>query len=199
MIKCSSYFTERIMDMEYSIIRSKRKTISVEITRDAKVIVRAPLKMRPVDIEQFLNDKSTWIDKTLEKVKASKEDTSLPPFSAEEIALITKRAKEYISNRVSFFADVMGVSFGRICIKHQKTRWGSCSGKGNLNFNCLLMLCPLEVIDYVIIHELCHLKHPNHSKDFWNEVEKYMSDYKVHKKWLKDKGHTLISRLEEVK
>ena len=186
------------MDMEYSIVRSNRKTISIEITRDAQIIVRAPLRMSKRDIEKFIFDKSAWIEKTLKKVNARRDDTSLPPLTEEEISLITKRGKEYISNRVSFFADDMKLAYGRVCIKHQKTRWGSCSGKGNLNFNCLLMLCPLEVIDYVIIHELCHLKHQNHSKDFWNEVEKYMPDYKIHRRWLKDNGGKLISRLEEL-
>lgn len=186
------------MDMEYTIIRSKRRTVSVEITRKAEVIVRAPLKMSNRDIEKFITEKSSWIEKTLEKVNSRNEINSLPPFTEEEISLLTKRAKEYISNRVSFFADEMQLAFGRVCIKHQKTRWGSCSGKGNLNFNCLLMLCPLEVIDYVIIHELCHIKHHNHSKNFWDEVEKYMPEYKTHRKWLKDNGSSLINRLEEL-
>ncbi len=184
--------------MEYSIIRSKRKTVSVEITRKAEIIVRVPLRMSKHDIERFLSGKSNWIEKTLEKVKIGNESTYLPPLTKDELSLITKRAKEYISSRVSFFADSMGISYGRVCIRHQKTRWGSCSAKGNLNFNCLLMLCPLDVIDYVVIHELCHIKHLNHSKNFWNEVERYLPDYKTHKKWLKDNGHTLISRLEEV-
>ena len=183
--------------MEYSIIRSNRKTISVEITRKAEIVVRAPLKMKQRDIDKFLEDKSAWIKKTLKKVESTDKDTSLPFFTEEELSLITKRAKEYISNRVSFFADSMGLTYGRVCIKHQKTRWGSCSEKGNLNFNCLLMLCPLEVIDYVIIHELCHLIHHNHSRDFWREVEKYTPDYKIHRRWLKENGHKLISRLEE--
>lgn len=186
------------MDMEYTIIRSKRRTISVEITRKAEVIVRAPLKMSNRDIEKFITEKSSWIEKTLEKVNSRNETNSLPPFTEEELLLLTKRAKEYISNRVSFFADEMQLAFGKVYIKHQKTRWGSCSGKGNLNFNCLLMLCPLEVIDYVIIHELCHIKHHNHSKDFWDEVEKYMPEYKTHRKWLKENGSSLINRLEEL-
>ncbi len=186
------------MAMEYDIIRSNRKTISVEITRTAQIIVRAPFRMSKRDIEKFITDKSAWIERTLEKVTSRGDDTSLPPFTEEEISLITKRAKEYISNRVLFFADDMQLAYKRVCIKHQKTRWGSCSGKGNLNFNCLLMLCPLEVIDYVIIHELCHLKHHNHSKDFWDEVEKYMPEYKIHRKWLKDNGNALINRLEEL-
>ncbi len=197
MIKYPGILQKELLDMEHSIIRSNRKTISVEITRKAEIIVRVPLRMSKEDIERFLLEKSDWIERTLEKVKSNNDTVSLPPFTEEELSLITKRAKEYISNRVSFFADSMGISYGRICIKHQKTRWGSCSAKGNLNFNCLLMLCPLEVIDYVIIHELCHLIHHNHSTLFWHEVEKYIPDYKIHKKWLKENGTLLINRLED--
>lgn len=198
MIKYPGILQKEIFIMEYSIIRSKRKTISVEITRKSEIIVRAPLGTSKGDIDRFVSSKSSWITKTLNRVDSHKDETFLPPFTEEELLLITKRAREYISSRVIFFADSMDLAYGRVCIKHQKTRWGSCSGKGNLNFNCLLMLCPLEVIDYVIIHELCHLVHQNHSADFWREVEKYIPDYKLHRKWLKENGVRLISRLEDV-
>ena len=89
----------------------------------------------------------------------------------------------------------MGVTYGRITIRNQVSRWGSCSSVGNLNFNCLLMLAPPEVRDYVVVHELCHRKEMNHSPAFWAEVEKMIPDYKAHKKWLKDNGTALISRL----
>ena len=91
----------------------------------------------------------------------------------------------------------MGVSFERITIRAQKTRWGSCSNGGNLNFNCLLMLSPPEIRDYVVIHELCHRKHMNHSPGFWREVAKHCPDYARHRKWLKDRGGALIARLPE--
>ena len=89
----------------------------------------------------------------------------------------------------------MGVRYGRITIRNQHTRWGSCSAQGNLNFNCLLMLCPEAVRDYVVIHELCHRLELNHSEKFWTEVERVMPDYKIHRKWLKDNGTSLIARL----
>ena len=101
-------------------------------------------------------------------------------------------AKRVIPDRVKYYAGIMGVTFGKITIKNQKTRWGSCSSKGNLNFNCLLMLTPDKVRDYVVIHELCHLKQMNHSKMFWAEVEKVMPDYKVYRQWLSRNGNMLI-------
>ena len=100
-----------------------------------------------------------------------------------------------LTERVRYFADLLGVSYGRLTIRSQRTRWGSCSAKGNLNFNCLLMLCPEDVRNYVVIHELCHRRHLNHSADFWAEVEKYCPDYRIHRKWLKDNGASIIARL----
>lgn len=97
---------------------------------------------------------------------------------------------------MSYFAKQIGVTYGRITIRNQKTRWGSCSSKGNLNFNCLVMLTPLEVIDYVVVHELCHRKEMNHSKAFWAEVEKVLPNYKEQVKWLKENGGQIIGRMK---
>ena len=91
---------------------------------------------------------------------------------------------------------MVGVTVGRVTIRNQKTRWGSCSTKGNLNFNCLLMLCPEEVRDYVVVHELCHRKELNHSARFWAEVEKILPDYCIKRKWLKEHGIEIIGRME---
>ena len=102
-------------------------------------------------------------------------------------------ALKVIPERVEYFAKVIGVTYGKITIRNQKTRWGSCSSKGNLNFNCLLMLAPSEVLDYVVVHELCHRKQMNHSKAFWLEVEKVLPIYKEVRKWLKEEGSQMIT------
>lgn len=102
---------------------------------------------------------------------------------------------DYIPGRVKYYSDIMEVTYGKITIRNQKTRWGSCSGKGNLNFNCLLMLMPPEVIDYVVVHELCHRKEMNHSKAFWKEVEKILPNYKEAVGWLKKEGRGIIRRM----
>ena len=101
-------------------------------------------------------------------------------------------AKEDLTGRAAYFAPRIGVSYGRISIRHQKTKWGSCSSKGNLNFNCLLMLAPEEVRDYVVVHELCHRKQMNHSEAFWTEVERALPDYRDARKWLKTHGRELM-------
>lgn len=108
---------------------------------------------------------------------------------------LAQQAVAVIPGRVEFFAKQIGVDYGRITIRNQKTRWGSCSSKGNLNFNCLLMLAPQEVLDYVVVHELCHRKEMNHSKAFWQEVEKILPDYKKSVQWLKKEGIRLIQRM----
>ncbi len=185
------------VNMNIEIIKSRRKSISIEISRDLKIIVRAPFFTTKKQINRFIEEKSDWINKHLEIVKNRVEsESNIPKFTDDEIKALTKQAKAIIPQRAEYFAKIMGVKFNRISIKLQVSRWGSCSAKGNLNFNCLLMLCPQEVQDYVIIHELCHLKELNHSQKFWNEVAKYCPDYKAHKQWLKVNGTMLINRLK---
>ncbi len=178
------------------IIRSDRKTVAVEITRDARVIVRAPRRMTQADIDRFVLQKRDWIEKHLEQMRLRSEQTACEkPFTEAEIRALADRALEVIPPKAERFARLIGVSYGRITIRNQVSRWGSCSGKKNLNFNCLLMLCPGEVVDYVVVHELCHLRHMDHSKEFWAEVERFCRDYKEHRKWLKEQGSGLIRRL----
>ena len=176
-----------IMKQEIKLIRSRRKTISIEVTTDAQVIVRAPNRAPLSDINRFIGEKADWIDKSLNKMRQRKEEQSQKKeLSPQEIKLLVTRAKRIIPQRVRYYADIMGVTYGRITIRMQKSRWGSCSGKGNLNFNCLLMRTPETILDYVVVHELCHLKEMNHSPRFWAEVEKVLPDYKERRKWLKD-------------
>jgi predicted metal-dependent hydrolase len=115
-----------------------------------------------------------------------------PAITKETLERLRSLASETIPPRVSYYANLMGISYGRITIRAQKSRWGSCSAKGNLNFNCLLMLTPPEVQNYVIVHELCHRKQMNHSPAFWREVEQIMPEYRRHRLWLKKNGGALI-------
>lgn len=176
------------MQVTYKVIRSARKTVAIQIHPDGSIIVRAPLKMPVKDIHQFVEEKSSWIAKHLPK-------TAVTPFTEEELRQLAEAAKLDLPQRVKCFAPMVGVTYGRITIRSQRSRWGSCSAKGNLNFNCLLMLCPEEVRDYVVVHELCHRIEMNHSPKFWAQVERVCPDYNLHRKWLKDHGGALIGRL----
>ncbi len=177
------------------IIRSKRKTISLEVKSDLRVIVRAPLRMKDKDINKFIDSKSMWIENKLNIVR-NRQQLALPKLTDDEIKTLAKEALNELPKRVEYYASMMSVTPNRITIRNQKTRWGSCSSKCNLNFNCLLMLCPKEVRDYIIVHELSHLKELNHSAQFWKIVEQFMPDYKIQRKWLKENGNSIIGRLK---
>lgn len=177
-------------EIRYRLVRSSRKTIAIEIMPNAEVVVRAPNRMPKAAIEAFLLEKRNWLEKHLAK--------QIPPLSAftdVQIDALVQRAKSAIPERVAYYAPVVGVTYGKITIRSQRTRWGSCSSRGNLNFNCLLMLAPEKVVDYVVVHELCHRKEMNHSPRFWAEVERILPDYRQSKRWLKENGQSLMGRL----
>ena len=177
--------------MEYTIIRSRRKSLAIEITPRGEILVRAPLRLAKRDIQGFVESRQDWIANHLSKVPAA-----VPLSPAEHKSLILT-AKEMLPSRAAFYAKQLDVTFGRITIRSQHTRWGSCSASGNLSFNCLLMLAPEDVQDYVVVHELCHRKHMNHSPAFWAEVETILPDYRQQKAWLKEHGASLLARLPQ--
>lgn len=175
--------------MEYTIIRSRRKSLAIEITPRGEILVRAPLRLAKRDIQGFVESRQDWIVTHLSKVHV------VPSLTSEEHGVLICAAKEALPAKAEHYAELLGVTFGRITIRSQHTRWGSCSASGNLSFNCLLMLAPEEVQDYVVVHELCHRKHMDHSPAFWQEVEKILPDYHSRKAWLKENGASLLARL----
>ena len=177
--------------MEYQMIRSNRKTIAIEITPDGDVIVRCPRRMAVEAVYAFVCSKQSWIQRQLLKLPVRRE----PRFTAAEMEVLRKKTREIVAQRAAYFAPIIDVEYGRIAVRAQHTRWGSCSSKGNLNFNCLLALVPTEVLDYVVVHELCHRKQMNHSAQFWAEVEAVLPDYRESRKWLKENGGQLMARL----
>lgn len=178
------------------IIRSGRKTLSLEISRDGEVIVRAPNRAREKDIADFVRSKEAWIKKHLEKVRAANSAAKdAGGFTQDEIRAMAERTLELVAARAEYYASIIGVKYGKITVRNQKTRWGSCSSKGNLNFNCLLALVPPEVLDSVVVHELCHLKEMNHSEKFYAEVLKVFPDYRKCRRWLKENGGELMGRM----
>lgn len=182
--------------VQYELIRSSRKTIAIQIKADGRVIVRAPMGTARSAIEQFLSSKRNWIEKHL-AVLHQRQAQAEPPLSQDQLQELANSALLDIPCRVKHYAPLVGVDYGRITIRAQKTRWGSCSAKGNLNFNCLLMLCPEAIRDYVVVHELCHRIELNHSTKFWCEVSRVMPDYALRRKWLKKNGGAIIRRLKE--
>lgn len=186
------------MPTEIKVIRSSRKTLSLEITKEAQVLVRAPYRLSQLEIERFVQEKADWIEKHLKAVRNKLEDRQKHPvrlLGMEDIQRLADEAMSVLPAKATYYAPKVGVAFGRITIRNQRTRWGSCSGKENLNFNCLLMLAPEYVQDYVVVHELCHRLEMNHSARFWNEVERVLPDYRIAKRWLKEHGEEIMRRM----
>ncbi len=169
--------------MEIKVKYSKRKTLALEITRDAEVLVRAPIGTSAKKIEEFTKSHWEWMISHLEKRKIA--INRRPELSEEDLKRLKAMAKEIIPPKVEKYAKIMGVFPEHVSINSAKTRFGSCSSKKRLNFSCRLMNYDERAIDYVVVHELAHLKHLNHSKNFWAFVEKFMPDYKERKKLLK--------------
>ena len=181
--------------MNCRIIRSNRRSLGLEVNTEG-LIVRAPIIATDAEINSFVSEHKAWIEKSLKKV-AEKQKTleNLEPLTMEDIRVLADKALKVIPERVRYYAPKVGVTYGRITIRNQRSRWGSCSSKGNLNFNCLLMLTPPEVIDSVVVHELCHRREMNHSDRFYAEVLRVFPDYWKWDKWLKENGSTLMKRM----
>jgi hypothetical protein len=179
--------------MTCKIIRSNRKSLGLEVNTEG-LIIRAPLQATDAEINMFILQHKKWIERHLEQAEMRKNQVKdTRPLSQEEIRVLADKALKVIPERVKFFAPKVGVTYGRITIRNQHSRWGSCSSKGNLNFNCLLMLTPSEVIDSVVVHELCHRKEMNHSDKFYAEVLKVYPDYWKWDKWLKENGAAIMA------
>lgn len=179
--------------ISFKLIRSRRKSLAIQLQRDGTVVARAPLRMSESSIRMFIREKKPWISLHKEKQQMRNEREQL--FSGateEELRAYRKQAADQFAERTAFFAGTIGVNYGRITIRDQKTRWGSCSRAGNLNYNFRLILAPPEVLDYVVVHELCHRKQMNHSALFWQEVEKVLPDYQKPRRWLWTEGWRLM-------
>ncbi len=188
-----------MQDRDYTIKRSRRRTISVEISEEADVIVRAPKWVPLYEIERFVEANREWIKKHKAKIeKRNNASQEKMMITQNELAALADLAEAYIPDRVSYFAERLGVTYGKVTVRNQKTLWASCSAKGNLSFNCLLMKVPSDIRDYVIVHELCHRFEMNHSKAFWARVEKELPDYRQSRKWLKNEGSVYIDAVRRL-
>ncbi|HHX18710.1 MAG TPA: M48 family metallopeptidase [Clostridium sp.] len=230
--------------IEYKLVRSNRKTVSIQLLEDGDVKVSAPFSVTKTQIDEIIKGKLSWILKKQEELKRIYkeknvdrkfedgekicylgEEYSLKIIKTKEVSqskvvidndnmviyinekFIDKDDKENIRNiikkwlverfrdvaadRIKKYSFLIGVNPTKITIREQKTRWGSCSSKGSINLNWKLVMAPMKVVEYVIVHELCHMIEMNHSKDYWNIVSSIMPHYKNHRKWLKENGHKL--------
>ena len=181
--------------MKYKTVRSNRRTISLEVNKNG-LIVRAPIEASDEEIQAFVKKHKKWIENRLLKISERNEmRKTVETLSMEDIKALADKALEVIPGRVRYYAEKLGVAYGRITIRNQRSRWGSCTEKGNLNFNCLLMLAPTQVLDSVIVHELCHRKEMNHSDMFYAEVLRVFPEYWIWDKWLKENGGLLMMRM----
>ena len=184
----------KIAGLSVLLVRSSRKTLAVQIRADGTVIARAPLRMPKDRILCFLSEKASWIrmqQGRMQEREKMRQQARIHLDAAQEKEL-RERAKSVLAQRTAYFARQIGVTYGRITVRDQKTRWGSCSQTGNLNFNFRLILAPLEVWDYVVVHELCHRRQMNHSAQFWQEVAQVLPDYRKRKAWLTENGWRLM-------
>ncbi len=166
------------------LIYSKRRTIALMVNRRGEVIVRAPRRAPLKFIEDLVEKRRDWIQQALARVTMG----PIRQFSVREKLEFKLLAQE----RAEYFASLMGVEFKKLTVRNTVSRWGSCSRAGNISFSLRLILAPPEILDYVIVHELAHLKHHNHSNSFWAMVETYCPKAKQKRKWLRDNGEKFV-------
>lgn len=215
------------------IIRSRRRSLGLEVTLDARLVIRAPLRISLGDIEKLVLSKRVWIEKK-QRIAREKHLTSVPqrfldreeflylgdsfplfivergdaplafdkefrlmrenlPFAKQLfIDWYKKEAHRKIKERLDWYSGLSGLKYNKFGLSNARKRWGSCSGRGSLHFSWRLIMAPLSVIDYVVVHELVHLAEKNHSGRFWDRVKIIRPDYKESKRWLKDNSHLLV-------
>lgn len=188
-------YQSKLYDLPYTLIRSNRKSCSISISPDAQITLRVPMYITWKEIEHLLIEKRIWIITKYLEVLRQQQERPVSDLTDTQRAALEQRyitaAKEYFPKRAAYYQQFTGGSYNRITIRDQKTRWGSCSAKGTLSFNWRLMLAPPEILDYVVIHELCHLTYMDHSAAFWRKVESVCPGYRTARRWLKDHGHEL--------
>lgn len=172
--------------IKYTIKHSKKaKRMTISINCDAQVLVTAPAGISVRYIEKVIKQKTDWILKSLEKFK-NRMSLDKPEHLAQGgYNACVARTRKFVKERLEHYNKHYNFKYNRIAIRRQKTRWGSCSGKSNLNFNYKILFLPPELADYIIVHELCHLKEMNHGKNFWKLVSEVIPDYKERRKRLR--------------
>ena len=169
--------------MDFRLVRSRRKTLAIEVTREGAVVVRAPLRCPQKTIDSFVAGRRDWIEAALQR--QSQRLAAHPPLTESELESLRQQAKAYLPGRVAIWAQRMGLAPAAVKITSARTRFGSCSSKNSLCFSLYLMQYPPEAIDAVVVHELCHMRHRDHSPAFYAEVERWLPDYREREKLLR--------------
>lgn len=165
--------------MEYELIRSDRRTLALTV-RDGHPLVRAPRRLAKCEIDRFVAEHEDWIRKQLDKERPMHAE-----ISPEEEKRLRSAARKYLPGRAEYYGRLMGLKPAGITITGARTRFGSCSSRGRISFSFRLMQYPTEAVDYVVVHELAHLRYMNHSKQFYALIEQYLPDYKARRTMLK--------------
>ena len=169
--------------MEYRIIRSDRKTLAIEITPSAELLVRAPKRASNARIERFVEENTAWIENRMKRVKDYFE--AHPEPTEEDKKKYIDKAKQFLPERVRHYSEIMGVTPTGITVTGAKKRFGSCSGSNRICFSWRIMEYPDKLIDYVVVHELAHIKYHNHSREFYDFIASVMPDHKERREKLK--------------
>lgn len=169
---------------EYEIIRSRRRTAALQVTKECRVVVRAPLRMPLWAIDAFVAAHQAWLEEHLARQQA-RLAAAPPPPTPEEIEALKARAREVLPPKVDYYSRLLGLYPAGVRITAARTRYGSCSGKNRLCFSCFLMNAPEAAIDLVVVHELCHIREKNHGPRFYALLGQYLPDYRERKKLLR--------------
>lgn len=181
---------------EVRVVRSWRRSISLQVTPAGEVVVRVPRGTGTAAIERVLAERAAWLEKHMQQQRAQARQAAETALTPQDLAALSELAKQALPPLVREYAARMGVNYGKISVRCQRTLWGSCNREGNLSFNCLLLLAPKEVQTYVVVHELAHRRHMDHSPAFWSEVARVLPDYAASRRWLRENGGLLLQRAQ---
>ncbi len=162
--------------LPFTIIRSSRRSMALEVTRNRQIIVRIPFFVTDAQAGDFVMSKQDWLQRHLQSPVPQRRD-----HTENEIAALKKSARETLPARVAHYADKMGVKPAAVGVTRARGRYGSCSVKKRINFSCFLMASPPEAVDYVVVHELCHLKYMNHGIAFYALLSRVLPDWRQRK------------------
>lgn len=188
------------ISVSYTLFRTRRRTLALVVRENGDLEVRVPLFCREEEIQRFLLGKADWILSHIatQKARFQEKESAHSALTEEEKERLRKncirKMKRLLPEKIAQYEPLLPAShrpITRVTVRGQKTRWGSCSSKGSLSFNWKLAQAPSFCLDYVVVHELCHLVHMNHSQAFWNEVERILPDYRTARTWLKENGYRL--------